>query len=137
MKRLAEDYTRSHEPIAWSLFGAGGMVVAFITPVLILISALLVPLGLADSSLLSYANLLDLLNTGWGALAIFIVIALQLFHAAHRIYHGATWFKLAPKIMVVRLGDWKLPERLMVVGQWIGLILISVILLTVTLMAGA
>jgi fumarate reductase subunit D len=88
MKRLAEDYTRSHEPIAWSLFGAGGMVVAFITPVLILISALLVPLGLADSSLLSYANLLDLLNTGWGALAIFIVIALQLFHAAHRIYHG-------------------------------------------------
>ena len=88
MKRLAEDYTRSHEPIAWSLFGAGGMVVAFITPVLILISALLVPLGLADSALLSYANLLDLLNTGWGALAIFIVIALQLFHAAHRIYHG-------------------------------------------------
>ncbi len=88
MKRLAEDYTRSHEPIAWSLFGAGGMVVAFITPVLILISTLLVPLGLADSALLSYANLLDLLNTGWGALAIFIVIALQLFHAAHRIYHG-------------------------------------------------
>jgi fumarate reductase subunit D len=88
MKRSAEDYTRSHEPIAWSLFGAGGMVVAFITPVLILISALLVPLGLVDSALLSYANVLGFLNTGWGALAIFIVIALQLFHAAHRIYHG-------------------------------------------------
>jgi fumarate reductase subunit D len=88
MKSSTEDYTRSHEPIAWSLFGAGGMVVAFITPVLILISTLLVPLGLADSSLLSYANVLDLLNTGWGALAIFMVIALQLFHAAHRIYHG-------------------------------------------------
>lgn len=64
------------------------MVVAFITPVLILISALLVPLGLVDSSLLSYGNVLNLLNTGWGALAIFIVITLQLFHAAHRIYHG-------------------------------------------------
>lgn len=88
MKSSAEDYTRSHEPIAWSLFGAGGMVVAFITPVLILISALLVPLGLVDSSLLSYGNVLNLLNTGWGALAIFIVITLQLFHAAHRIYHG-------------------------------------------------
>ncbi len=88
MKKSAEDFTRSHEPIAWSLFGAGGMVVAFITPVLILISTLLVPLGLADSALLSYANVLNLLNTGWGALAIFIVITLQLFHAAHRIYHG-------------------------------------------------
>ena len=49
----------------------------------------------------------------------------------------ATQFKLAPKIMVVRLGDWKLPEQLMVVGQWVGLVLISVILLTLTLMAGA
>ena len=88
MKKSAEDFTRSHEPIAWSLFGAGGMVVAFITPVLILISSLLVPLGLADSSLLSYGHVLNLLNTGWGALAIFIVITLQLFHAAHRIYHG-------------------------------------------------
>jgi fumarate reductase subunit D len=81
-------YPRSNEPIAWSLFGAGGMVVAFITPALILISTLLVPLGLADSALVSYGNVINLLNTGWGALAIFIVITLQLFHAAHRIYHG-------------------------------------------------
>lgn len=88
MKTSANHYPRSNEPIAWSLFGAGGMVVAFITPVLILISTLLVPLGLADSALLAYGNVLNLLNTGWGALAIFIVIALQLFHAAHRIYHG-------------------------------------------------
>ena len=88
MKTSTENYPRSNEPIAWSLFGAGGMVVAFITPVLILISTLLVPLDLADSAILSYNNVLNLLNTGWGALAIFMVIALQLFHAAHRIYHG-------------------------------------------------
>ena len=88
MKTSSSNYPRSNEPIAWSLFGAGGMVVAFITPVLILISTLLVPLGLADSNLLSYGTVINFLNTGWGALAIFIVIALQLFHAAHRIYHG-------------------------------------------------
>lgn len=88
MKKSAKDYTRSHEPIAWSLFGAGGMIVAFITPVLILISTLLVPLRLVDSTLLSYSNILSMVTTGWGALAIFIVITLQLFHAAHRIYHG-------------------------------------------------
>ena len=88
MKNPMDNYPRSNEPIAWSLFGAGGMVVAFITPALILISTLLVPLGLADSALLAYGNVINLLNTGWGALAIFIVISLQLFHAAHRIYHG-------------------------------------------------
>lgn len=88
MKNSTDNYPRSHEPIAWSLFGAGGMVVAFITPALILITTLLVPLDLADSDLLSYGNVTNFLNTGWGALAIFIVIALQLFHAAHRIYHG-------------------------------------------------
>jgi fumarate reductase subunit D len=88
MKKSAEDYTRSHEPIAWSLFGAGGMVVAFITPALILISTLLVPLGLADSALLAYGNVINFLNTGWGALAIFMAITLMLFHTAHRIYHG-------------------------------------------------
>lgn len=88
MKTSPSSYPRSNEPIAWSLFGAGGMVVAFVTPALILISTLLVPLGLADSTLLSYDNVLNLINTGWGALALFIAIALQLFHAAHRIYHG-------------------------------------------------
>ena len=88
MKNAPNHYPRSNEPIAWSLFGAGGMVVAFITPALILISTLLVPLGLADSALLAYGNVIAVLNTGWGALAIFIVITLQLFHAAHRIYHG-------------------------------------------------
>lgn len=88
MKTSQGNYPRSNEPIAWSLFGAGGMVVAFITPALILISTLLVPLGLADSALLSYSTVLNLFNTIWGALALFIVITLQLFHAAHRIYHG-------------------------------------------------
>ena len=88
MKNSSDNYPRSHEPIAWSLFGADGMVVAFITPVLILISTLLVPLDLTDSALLSYDNVINFLNTGWVALALFIVIALQLFHAAHRIYHG-------------------------------------------------
>jgi fumarate reductase subunit C len=66
-----------------------------------------------------------------------VIIAFNLLALAAALYHAVTWFKLAPKIMVVRLGDWKLPERLMVVGQWIGMLLISSILLTLTLMAGA
>jgi len=87
-KTKASDYPRSHEPIAWSLFGAGGMVVAFITPALVIIVALLIPLGIVDSQLLSYERVLGFLQTGWGALALLIVIGLQLYHAAHRIHHG-------------------------------------------------
>jgi fumarate reductase subunit D len=81
-------YSRSHEPIAWSLFGAGGMVVAFITPALLVISTLLAPIGIVERSPLTYQNVIGFIQTGWGALVILIVISLQLFHAAHRIYHG-------------------------------------------------
>ncbi|MEH6472206.1 MAG: fumarate reductase subunit FrdD [Halopseudomonas sp.] len=78
-------YGRSHEPIAWSLFGAGGMVVAFIIPVLALISGLLMPSWPADSL---YQNLLGLTQSWLGKLALLAVISLTLYHCAHRIYHG-------------------------------------------------
>lgn len=37
------------------------------------------------------------------------------------LYHALTWFRLAPKIMVVRLGERVLPEKVMLWGQWLGL----------------
>ena len=83
-RNTAADYQRSHEPIAWSLFGAGGMVVAFITPALVIISGLLLPAGLS----IDYSMLLALLQSVWGKLAIFTIISLQLFHAAHRLHHS-------------------------------------------------
>jgi fumarate reductase subunit C len=42
------------------------------------------------------------------------------------LFHAATWFSLAPKIMVLRLGDLVVPEKVMVVGQWLGLLVFSV-----------
>ena len=36
---------RSSEPFFWSLFGAGGVVVAFIVPMLIFITGVAGPLG--------------------------------------------------------------------------------------------
>jgi fumarate reductase subunit D len=36
---------RTNEPIFWSLFGAGGVVVAFVLPMLILLTGIAYPLG--------------------------------------------------------------------------------------------
>jgi fumarate reductase subunit D len=78
-------FKRSNEPIAWSLFGAGGMVVAFIIPVLAIITGFLfVP----DSSLRVY-ELIDSWLSHWiGKVGLFLIISLTLYHTVHRVYHG-------------------------------------------------
>ncbi|MEH6516124.1 MAG: fumarate reductase subunit FrdD [Halioglobus sp.] len=81
-------YQRSHEPIVWSLFGGGGMVAAFLLPALILATGIIAPLGLGNPWSLSFHRVLAFSQTWWGALLILTIIALPLFHAAHRIYHG-------------------------------------------------
>jgi len=80
-----KQFQRSHEPIAWSLFGAGGMVVAFIIPALVLVSGLILP-GMESSAV--FGSLLGFAQ-GWiGKVFIFITISLTLYHTVHRIYHG-------------------------------------------------
>jgi len=82
---------RSDEPIWWALFSAGGVCFAVFLPGLILILGFLWPLGLLDASLLQYAQLLTLLQNGYGLTGLAFtcaVICLPLFHAAHRIHHG-------------------------------------------------
>ncbi|MCX2980682.1 fumarate reductase subunit C [Halieaceae bacterium IMCC14734] len=53
------------------------------------------------------------------------------------VYHAVTWFKLAPKIMVVRIGTWTMPERLMLIGQWLGLLILTAALLGLAIAWGA
>lgn len=74
---------KSNKPIVWSLFAAGGTLAAFLAPVLVLLF-LLVALG-RPPELLSYANL-HAFAAGWcGKLFLLAVIALFLWHAAHRL----------------------------------------------------
>ena len=81
--------TRSHEPIFWSLFGAGGVLSALIGPILILITGILVPLALGmPEDAMSYQRVLAFAQTWIGKALILAVISLFLFHAAHRVYHG-------------------------------------------------
>lgn len=74
------------EPIFWMLFGAGGFVVAFTLPALILGVMILAPLGLMPHGL-SYdrAHLLASSLPGKGFLLV--VIVLSLWHAAHHLRH--------------------------------------------------
>lgn len=79
---------RSNEPVFWGLFGAGGMVSAFITPVLILITGLLVPLGIINADKLSHERVLAFAQSWYGALILLAIIALPLWLTMHRIHHG-------------------------------------------------
>ena len=76
---------RSNKPIIWGLFAAGGTVAAFLVPVLILITCLAVPFGLLPADVLSYANLLGLMQHALVKLIVFGVITLITWHAAHRL----------------------------------------------------
>jgi len=76
---------RSHKPIIWSLFAAGGTVAAFVTPVLILITGLALPLGLLAPETLAYDRVLAILQNPIAKLVVFGVLFLPLWHAAHRL----------------------------------------------------
>lgn len=79
---------RSNAPIFWALFGAGGMLSALVGAMLVWITGLAAPLGIGlSTATLSHANALAVAQSWPGKLAILIVIALFLWHAAHRIFH--------------------------------------------------
>jgi fumarate reductase subunit D len=80
---------RSHEPVFWSLFGAGGMLSALVAPILILITGILVPVGAwMPPQALDYSRVLGFAQHWFGKLLLLAVISLFLFHAVHRIYKG-------------------------------------------------
>ncbi len=72
------------EPVLWSLFSAGGVVAAFFAPVLILLLGIAVPLGWVPAETVAYDRMFTLLQHPLIKLGVLIVIALPLFHWAHR-----------------------------------------------------
>jgi fumarate reductase subunit D len=79
---------RSNEPIFWSLFGAGGVFTSMLTPVMILITGIAVPLGILAPETMSYERMHGFAEHWLGKLLLLAAISLPLFHAAHRIFHG-------------------------------------------------
>ena len=78
---------RSNKPIFWSLFGAGGMLSALVGPALIYVTGIAVPSGTMSEATLAYERVAAFAHSGFGKLALFLVISLFLFHGCHRMYH--------------------------------------------------
>lgn len=76
---------RSNKPIVWGLFAAGGTVAAFVTPVMILVTGLAVPLGLLPAEALGYERMLAMLHNPLVKLLVFLAVFLPAWHAAHRL----------------------------------------------------
>jgi fumarate reductase subunit D len=74
---------RTPEPYLWLLFSGGGVVAALLLPVLVLLFGVLMPLGVVDWP--DAAHLRGLLDHVLVRMALFAVVVLCLFHAAHRI----------------------------------------------------
>lgn len=73
------------EPLWWSLFGAGGMVAAFLLPVHIFIQGIVIPLGWVSPEMLGYDRMVTLIGSPLIKIYLFFLIMLPLFHSAHRI----------------------------------------------------
>ncbi|MGA9855583.1 MAG: fumarate reductase subunit FrdD [Gammaproteobacteria bacterium] len=80
---------RSDAPVFWLLFGAGGMLSALVGPMLVFITGIAVPLGLLlTTDTLSYPHVLAFAHSWIGAVFLFAVVVLFLWHAGHRIFHS-------------------------------------------------
>ncbi|QND84020.1 Fumarate reductase subunit D [Chromobacterium vaccinii] len=79
---------RSHAPIFWGLFGAGGMLAALFGPMLVLLTGFAAPLGWLPAKAASYQGMLALAQSLVGKAALWGLVSLLLWHAAHRIYHS-------------------------------------------------
>lgn len=77
---------RSIEPLFWSLFGAGGMLSALVAAPLMGATGLLAPLAAPEA--LDRARVLALVTHPAGALGLWAVVSLFLWHACHRLLHG-------------------------------------------------
>jgi succinate dehydrogenase subunit D len=73
---------RSNEPLFWSLFSGGGMLLALLAPALIFVTGFLVP-----GNTVGFARLHAIFTNPVGRVVVFGLAALTFFHAAHRLRH--------------------------------------------------
>jgi fumarate reductase subunit D len=88
---------KSNEPMVWALFSAGGMIAAMVTPVLILITGIAIPLGIVGADAIDFGRAQAFAAHPIGKLILLVLVVLPLWHGAHRFrfalidlgFHGA------------------------------------------------
>ena len=88
MSHIDTSPKRANEPLFWVMFGAGGMLSAFLLPILVLFTGILVPLGIISPDAMSYERVSAFADSWYGVLILLAVIALPMWLAMHRIFHG-------------------------------------------------
>lgn len=91
---------RTNEPVFWGLFGGGGMISVFTMPVLIVVFAFLIPFGVFGGAQGTYATMHGVMTHWLVQLVVLIVLALVLWHAAHRFFHSLHDLKIHPPEVV-------------------------------------
>jgi fumarate reductase subunit D len=79
--------TRNFAPLWWSLFSAGGMISAMILPILVIVTGILIPLGVVGGDSLLHSRVHGFVAHPLARIALFAIIALPLFHWAHRFLY--------------------------------------------------
>ena len=92
---------KSHKPVVWFPFAAGGTVIAFFIPVIVLLT-LMAALGHVPAGL-GYERMHAFAGSGLGKLVIFGVVALSLWSSAHRLRCTCFDFGLRPDTLLATL----------------------------------
>lgn len=77
----------------------------------------------------------DAFNAWVSALHSPMAIFFHLLALVSCLFHAKTWFSLAPKAIRVFKGEELLPEKPIIFAQWIGLAVVSVIVLLIAILA--
>jgi len=76
---------RSNEALIWPLFAVGGELTALITPIMVLVTGIMIPLGMFSGAL-SYDRMLGVLSNPFWGLVLAVIITLSAWHALYRLY---------------------------------------------------
>lgn len=88
---------RSNKPILWLPFAGGGLIAALLTPVLILVTGVLVPLGVLH---LRYETIVAFADNPIGKVILLGAVVLPVWHAAHRLRMTAHDLRLGGGIAI-------------------------------------
>lgn len=87
--------------------------------------------------LLSFVNTVLLGPESFDTMILFfnspISLIIHVFLLAGLLFHSITWFNLAPKAMVIKLGEKNIPGKLIALANYIGWLVVSVLLIFLVL----